>query len=344
LIVTLTQAGYGVGLMFLVPLGDLVENRRLIVTLLGVAALGLLGAALSAQALPFFVAAFSIGLGSVAAQVLIPYAAHMAPEAAGGRVIGNVMGGLMLGVMLARPISSTIAELSSWPVVFFLSAGGMIVLAIVLARALPARVPAAKFGYGALLVSVGRLALTTPILQRRALYHSFLFAAFSLFWTTVPLLLAGPAFRLSQGGIALFALVGVAGAVAAPLAGRIADRGWSRPATALAMLSVASAFVMTHVAAQGSGLALGLLVAAAILLDFGVSANMTLGQRAIFSLPAEYRGRLNGIYIATFFVGGALGSALGGWAFAQGGWPLTSWVGFALPVAALFCYATELRN
>jgi predicted MFS family arabinose efflux permease len=157
----------------------------------------------------------------------------------------------------------------------------------------------------------------------------------------MPLLLASPVFHLSQGGIALFALAGVAGAVAAPIAGHVADRGWSRPATALGMLAVVGAFLMSHIAPEGSMIALGLLVAAAILLDFGVSANMTLGQRAIFSLGAEYRGRINGIYMATFFVGGALGSAVGGWAFARGGWPLTSWIGLAFPIAALLYFATE---
>jgi predicted MFS family arabinose efflux permease len=217
----------------------------------------------------------------------------------------------------------------------------MIVLAWVLRRALPPRQPPSNLGYGALLASMARLAATTPILQKRALYHAWLFAAFSLFWTTTPLLLAGPQFHLSQGGIALFALAGVAGAVASPIAGRVADRGWTRPATALSMLAVAAAFLITHLATQGSKTALALLVAAAVILDFGVSANLTLGQRAIFALGAEYRSRLNGLYMAIFFVGGAIGSAIGGWAYAQGGWTLASWIGFALPVAALIHSGTE---
>ncbi|HWK47711.1 MAG TPA: MFS transporter [Stellaceae bacterium] len=344
LIVTLTQIGYGAGLLLIVPLGDLVENRRLVLILIGGATLALLGAGLSTHPLPFLAAALFIGLGSVAVQVLVPYAAHMAPAAVRGRVVGNVMSGLMLGIMLARPVSSFIAELSSWHAVFFLSAGAMILQALVLGLALPKRVPPSTLRYGALLASMGRLALTTPILQRRALYQACLFGAFSLFWTTTPLLLAGPAFHLSQSGIALFALAGVAGAIASPIAGRAADRGWTKPATALAMLSVAAAFLMTHLGAAGSGVALGLLVAAAILLDFGVTTNMVLGQRAIFALGAEYRSRLNGLYMATFFAGGALGSALGGWAYAQGGWTLASWVGFALPTTGLLCFATERRR
>jgi predicted MFS family arabinose efflux permease len=197
--------------------------------------------------------------------------------------------------------------------------------------------------YKQLMASMVLLARTTPALHRRSLYQACLFAAFSLFWTTAPLLLAGPEFQLSQGGIALFALAGVAGAVASPIAGRLADRGWTRPATAFAMFAVAGAFWLTHFGTHGSRLSLGLMVVAGIVLDFGVTTNLVLGQRAIFVLGAEYRSRLNGLYMATFFAGGAIGSALGGLAFAHGGWALASWLGFALPVVALLYFATERR-
>jgi predicted MFS family arabinose efflux permease len=343
LIVTLTQIGYGIGLLFVVPLGDLLETRRLVLTLIGLAMLALLGAALATHPLPFFAATLGIGVASVAVQVLVPYAAHLAPEAVRGRVVGNVMSGLMLGIMLARPVSSFIAQMASWHAVFFISSAAMGLLALLLGLALPPRKPASTLSYRALLASMADLARTTPVLRRRSLYQACLFAAFSLFWTTAPLLLAGPEFQLSQGGIALFALAGVAGAVASPIAGRLADRGWTTPASAFAMLAVAAAFLMTHLGAHGSHLALGLLVAAGILLDFGVTTNLVLGQRAIFVLGAEYRSRLNGLYMATFFAGGAIGSALGGWAFAHGGWAWASWLGFALPVAALLYFMTEKR-
>ena len=344
LIVTMTQIGYGLGLLLIVPLGDLIENRRLTLILLAIAGLALLGVGFSTQPLPFLMFSLFIGIGTVAVQVLVPYAAHLAPEAVRGRVVGNVMSGLLLGVMLARPMSSFITQLSSWQVVFFISAGGMLLLALVLAQTLPKRTPVGGLRYGDLISSMAKLARTTPILRRRALYHAGLFGAFSLFWTTVPLLLAGPVYRLSQGEIALFALAGVAGAIAAPIAGRFADRGWSQPGTVLAMLAVGAGFLLTHLAAPGSSWSLGLLVAAAIVLDFGVSANMTLGQRAIFSLGAEFRARLNGIYMTTFFIGGAIGSALGGWAYAQGGWSLASWIGLSLPVMTLTYFATERRE
>ena len=328
-------------MLLIVPLSDLIENRRLTLIMIAVSALALLGAAWSPDALLFFAAALFIGFGTVAVQVLIPYAAHIAPEAERGRVVGNVMSGLLLGIMVARPISSFIAELFSWQAVFFVSAGTMAALALILGVALPRRVPTSKLGYGGLLASLGNLATTTPVLPRRALYHALLGAAFSLFWTTAPLLLAGPLFHLSQGGIGLFALAGVSGAAAAPLAGRVADRGWGRRATAFALLAVAGAFLMTQIFPEGSMLALLLLVAAAILLDSGVSANAAVGQRMIFSLGAEFRGRLNGLYTASFFAGSATGSAVGAWAYAVGGWTLAAWIGFALPIAALLCFMTE---
>jgi predicted MFS family arabinose efflux permease len=341
LVVTLTQIGFGMGLVFIVPLGDLVENKRLILSAVGLASLALLGAGLATHTMTFLAAAFCIGLGSVAVQVLVPYVSHMAPEAIRGRVVGNVMSGVMLGIMLARPVASFVAQLVSWHAVFLLSAAAMIVVAVVLAVALPPRVPTAQLPYGGLLVSMGRIAWVTPILQRRALYHACLFAAFSLFWTTVPLWLAGPQFGLSQGGIGLFALAGVAGAIAAPIAGRVADRGWTRAATAVAMLCAAGAFLMTRIALRGSSHDLALLVAAAVVLDFGVAGNLTLGQRAIFALGPEYRSRVNGIYMATFFMGGAIGSLIGGWAYAFGGWAVASWVGLALPLMALLYFSTE---
>ena len=344
LVVTLTQLGYGAGLLFIVPLADRFENRRLVLALIAVETVALAIQAFSTHPAPFLATALLIGAGGVAVQVLVPYAAHMTSEAGRGKAVGNVVSGLMLGIMLARPVSSFVADVLSWHAMFAISAVVMAVLAVVLRVALPARVPPSPLPYGAMLASMVTIVRTTPLLRRRAFYQACQFGAFSLFWTTTPLLLAGPTFGLSQKGIALFALAGVAGAVAAPIAGRLADRGLGHRTTGLAIVAVVLAFVMTHLAPTGSTLALGLLTAAAILLDFGVSATLVLGQRAIYELPAALRGRLNGLFMAFFFMGGALGSALGGWAFAHHGWLATSAVGICFPVIALLYFATEKRS
>lgn len=344
LIVTLTQIGYGLGLLLIVPLGDLLENRRLIVTMVAAATLALLAAASSTTPVPFLAASLAIGLASTAVQMIVPFAASLAPEEHRGRVVGNVVSGLMIGIMMARPVASFVTGLSSWHMIFYLSAAVMIVLGVILATRLPKRVPHTKLSYGGLIVSLGTLYATQPVLRRRAFYQFCQFAAFSLFWTVTPLVLAGPAFNLSQAGIAIFALVGVAGAIASPIAGRLADRNLGRPATLLGILSVAVAFLITHIAPDGSTAALLLLGFAAVLLDFGVAMTLVIGQRAIYSLGAELRSRLNGLFMATFFVGGALGSAVGAWAFAEGGWLLASSIGLALPIIALVYALTEKRS
>ncbi|WP_028746222.1 MFS transporter [Rhizobium mesoamericanum] len=344
LIVTLTQIGYGLGLLLIVPLGDLLENRRLVLTLIAISAVALLSAGLSSTPTMFLLASLCIGLSSVAVQVLVPFAAHMAPDATRGRVVGNVMSGLLCGIMLARPFASFVAEATSWHMVYVLTAALMIALVVILRANLPVRVPHTRLSYSKLLASMAELALHSRVLQRRALYQAGMFAAFSLFWTTTPLLLAGPEFGLTQNGIALFALAGAAGAIASPIAGRLADRGLTKAASTFAMLLGMSAFLISQLATDGSLAALSLLTVAAVLLDFGVTTNLVCGQRAIYAISAEHRGRLNGLYMATFFTGGAIGSAVGGWAYATGGWTMTAWIGFCFPALAFLLFLTEARG
>jgi predicted MFS family arabinose efflux permease len=342
LTVMLTQAGYGLGVLLLVPLADLYENRKLILSMLALAIFGLLGVALSTALIPYFAAAFALGLGASTVQVIVPYTAHFTPVASRGRVVGNLLSGLMLGIMLSRPIASLITDLFGWHAVFYFSAALMSVLGGALYFNLPARVPASQgLHYRSLLASMIQLYIRVPVLRRRAIYQAFIFGAFCLFWTASPLLLSSSAFNMSQTEIAIFALVGVAGTVAAPFAGRMADRGLSRMGTTVALSIGSMSFLLTHVFEMGSHASLACLVVGAILLDAGVSANLVFGQRSIFSLRAKYRSRLNGLYIATIFIGGAFGSSVGAWAYSSGGWSLTSWIGAAMPACALVYFGTE---
>jgi predicted MFS family arabinose efflux permease len=342
LIVTLTQVGYALGLLFIVPLGDLLENRKLVFTALLATAAALVTAAFSTNAWVFLAASLGIGLGSVAAQILVPFAAHLSREETRGQAVGKVVSGLLLGIMLARPAASLIADHAGWHTVFGGAAVAILVLAFVLRSKLPQRVPTHQLGYGKLIGSLWHLLATTPVLRRRAAYHAGLFGSFSLFWTVAPMVLEGPQFHLSQTGIAIFALVGMAGAVASPVAGHLADRGHTLPATAAALILGIVGFALPLYQPESRVLALGILVVASIVLDMAVAANLVLGQRAIFTLGAEVRSRLNGIYFALFFAGGALGSALGGWMFAHHGWTAALLTGMAFPAAALLVWFGEL--
>lgn len=341
LVVTLTQIGYCIGLLFIVPLGDLLENRRLIFTGLLFTAAMLVLAAISSSAWMFLTAALGIGLGSVAAQIVVPFAAHLSHESTRGVTVGKVVSGLLLGIMLSRPAASLIADATSWHVVFGGAAVVVTIVAFVLRAKLPLRMPNHHSTYPKLLGSLWHLFLQTPVLRRRAAYHAGIFGSFSLFWTVTPLMLAGPEFHLSQTGIAIFALVGMAGAVASPVAGKLADRGHTLLATAAALSLGVTGFALPLIVPGSREVALAVLVIASIVLDMGVAANLVLGQRAIFTLGAEVRSRLNGVYFALFFAGGAVGSALGGWMFATYGWHAALLTGVAFNGAAMLYWVTE---
>ncbi|WP_128099976.1 MFS transporter [Paenibacillus sp. DCT19] len=340
LIVTLTQLGYVIGLLFIVPLSDIIENRRLTTLSLIVLVLALIIAAFAPQAGLFLMVSLFIGVGSVVAQILVPYATYLTSEEQRGRVVGNVMSGLLLGIMLARPVASFITSIWGWQAVFIFSAIMIALLTILLSRTLPVRQPKPNLSYGQLIISLGTLLKKLPPLRRRALYQASLFGAFSLFWTTVPMRLAND-FNMSQQGIAWFALAGVGGAIAAPIAGRLADRGLTRILTGTAMVIALLSFAVTYLFQSNSTTALIVLLIAAITLDMAVSGNLVLGQRVIYSLGNEARGRINGIFMSIFFIGGAAGSSIGSWSYAYGGWALTSIIGIAMPLLAFLYYFTE---
>ena len=341
IIVTLTQVGYGIGLLFIVPLADLLENRTLVIRILTITVPALLICTFTHNTALFLGAALLIGLGSVSIQILVPYSAHMAPANIRGQVVGNVMSGLMIGIMFARPLASFITSISSWRWVFGLSAIVMLAVMALLKQTMSPRQPETKTSYLKLIGSLTGLVKQHATLRRRALYQACLFGSFSLFWTVSPLLLSSERFGLTQVGIALFALAGAAGAIAAPIAGRIADRGLGKPSSYIAMIVAICAYLITYLDQSGSWWSLVLMVAAAILLDFSTTLNLVIGQRAIYNLSDVYRSRINGIYMATFFSGGAIGSALGVWAYAHGGWPAASIIGFGLPALALLALFSD---
>jgi len=323
-IVTLTQLGYGVGLALIVPLSDLFENKRLILVATAGAVLGCIGVAASTSALPFLLASVVVGVCSVGAQILVPLAAHLSSHARQGRTIGLVMSGLLSGIMLARPFASFVAEVAGWRAVFLLSAGLMTAIGLALALWLPARRPEARLGYGAILASVANQVRLHPALRLRAAYQSLLFVAFNLFWTAAPLVLIRE-FNFSHGQVALFALAGAGGALAAPVAGHLADHGKARATTLFAMVLLTLSFLAAGWAvAAGSVLAFG---ATAVLIDSAVQLSQISGQRIIFGLSTEARGRINAAYLTIMFAIGPFGSLIGSASYQQGGWPLAAGIG-----------------
>jgi predicted MFS family arabinose efflux permease len=340
LIVSLTQIGYGLGLLFIVPLADRMENRRLIMILLAASFISLLMAALATNGSLFLIVSLLIGVAAVAVQVLIPLAAHMAPDETRGRIVGNIMGGLVLGILLSRPLSSLIADHFGWRAVYFTAATFMVLMGGLLALTLPSHQPAHRTTYVRLIHSLTVLWRAYPSLRLRTFFQACMFCAFSLFWTVTPLELARR-FYLTQTEIALFALVGATGALAAPLSGRLADAGHTVKATFAALAVGSAAMLITLLPSMRGVIVLALL---GVVLDFCVQMNMVQGQRAIYALDPLSRGRLNGIYMAGIFTGGAIGSAVASSLYGSGGWAYVALAGGLAPLLALGVFALNYKR
>lgn len=340
LVCTLTLLGYALGLFLLVPLCDMWENRSLILATLSANALLLLLAACPLPPACFLMVSGLIGFTAAAIQMLIPMAAAMAPEAQRGHVIGNIMSGLILGVLLSRPLASVVAGVFGWRASYLVLAIAVGSLVILLARTLPQRRPARTNHYRVLLSSMTSLLREEPVLRRRAFSAALCFAAFNAFWSTIALCLSNPPFGLGANGIALYALTGVTGALAAPVAGRLGDRGRDRIGTQVARITVMTATALAWAGSMltshlSPALALSLLVITAIGLDAGTIADQALGRRAVNLLQPEARGRINALFTGIFFVGGAAGSALAGLAWARAGWKGTCMTAFMFALAAV---------
>jgi predicted MFS family arabinose efflux permease len=322
LVSTLTLLGYALGLLLLVPLVDLIENRRLILRTLGCAILAALATALAPTPVLLLLATFVLGASCAAIQMMVPLVASMVAPQRRGQAIGEVMSGLMIGILLSRPAASLIADLWSWRAYYLASAILMTLLAGALGRYLPTLQPAADVGYGELLRSFPKLLREEPVLRVRAWTASLVMASFTAFWSAVALRLPDAPFALDAKGIAAFALIGVAGATATPLAGRWGDKGWARPLFFAAHLCIIGSLALCAWAGAMESRVAGLLVLSlgTILLDVGITADQTLGRRAVNLLRPEARGRINGLFVALFFIGGGVGSATASLAWSLGGW------------------------
>lgn len=318
---SLAQMGYALGLFLLVPLGDILERRRLIVALFALVSVFLLGAALAPSLSLLAVATFAIGMTTVMAQILIPFAAHLVAPEERGKVIGSIMSGLLIGILLSRTVSGFVGERSCWRVMYVLAAGIMLLFAVVMRCLLPPGRNTTPMSYASLLTSLFALFREQPVLREAAFSGALIFAAFSAFWSTLVLLLASPAYHLGAQAAGLFGLVGAAGALASPLAGRLVDTRSPRSLLQLATVIILVAYLIFWV----WGLHLAGLVIGVILMDVGVQMGHVSNQTRVFSLLPGAQSRLNTVYMVAYFCGGSIGSYLGAW-----GWQLAQWHGVCL--------------
>lgn len=327
---TLTQLGYAAGLLLLLPLGDMLERRRLIVIQFLVLAVAMLMAALAPGLATLAVASILVGAAATVAQQIVPFAATLAAPEKRGSAIGTVMSGLLTGILLSRTIAGFVSSLVGWRAMFWLAVPVAIVGALLMARALPAHHPRQPMRYGHVLSSLGKLWIGEPTLRRAAFIQALLFASFSAFWTTLALRLAQPPLNLGAATAGLFGIVGAVGVAMAPMAGRVADRKGPAPVIALGAAATILAWIVFGLWSSLIG-----LVAGVIVLDFGVQIALVSNQHVIYGLHPEYKSRLNTLFMTTMFVGGALGSLIAASAWNHFGWTGVTVVGGVLPIGAL---------
>ena len=340
LIVTAAQVGYALGLLLLLPLGDLLERRRLVTGLALVTVAFLVVAAVAPSIWVLLVAVALVGFTSALAQVLVAFAAGLAKPAQRGSVIGTVMTGLFLGVLLARTASGAIAELGGWRSVYATAAGLMFCLAVLLWWKVPRYKEDTDLSYPGLLKSVLQVAALEPALRWRALYGLLSFASFVSLWTTLAFLLAGPGYRYNEGIIGLFGLIGAAGALMASVAGRLNDRGWTKRLSGLMPALMAAGFVFLWFGRTW----LWAVIVGIILVDIASRAIQITNQTVIYSLRPEARSRINSFYMTSCFVGTTLGSLTAALVYAAFGWDAVCILGGCLAAAIVPLWAIELAR
>lgn len=303
-IVTTAQLSYGIGLLFLVPLADRLERRKLIIVMSLFATIGLLISGFSTN-LPWLLLGTAItGLSSVVAQVLLPLGATLASDQQRGKVIGTIMGGLLLGILLARVVSGGLSSMGSWRYIYWFASVAMFITTLALARFLPSYHNNNDMSYRQILVSVFGLFVKEPILRYRSILGMLSFALFSMFWTPLAFLLAKPPYEYSDAIIGLFGLVGVAGVFAATWAGKLADAGKGDLGTRLGLLSLLVSWVILF----NAPISLVALLIGVLLLDLAVQLVHVSNQNKIYALHPDIRNRLTSAYMTCYFIGGAFGS------------------------------------
>lgn len=330
LIVTVAQVAYAAGLVFVLPIGDLVERRRLVVSLSLVTAAGLVLFGLAGSGPTVLAAAAVVGVATVMAQVLVPFAASLAGDAERGRVVGTVMSGLLVGVLLARTVAGALAATGTWRTVYLVSAGVMLAQAAVLHRKLPAGHARSGMRYRKALVSTARLVAEEPLLRLRAAFGLLSFATFSVLWTSMAYLLSDR-YHLGPATIGLFGLAGAAGAVTANGAGRRSDRGLVRSST----LAASFLLLVSWLPLWLGGRHLAAFVAGVVVLDVGAQGLHITNQGAIYRIRPEARSRATSVYMVSYFVGGALGSGLSTMLYQRLGWAAVSALGASFAAGAM---------
>ncbi|NOW07703.1 MFS transporter [Clostridium beijerinckii] len=330
----LTQIGYAIGMIFILPLGDIKEKRNLIVIMLLFSVISLMSMFFSSNIYILTISSFAVGFTSIIPQLIIPLAAQLSNPQQRGQTIGTIMSGLLIGILLSRTVSGILGSYLGWRIVYLIAAIMMFALMLILRKLIPLCNPISDIKYSELLKSMIHLIKTEPILRESSLNGALMFSAFSAFWSSLIFLLESSHYNMGAEAAGLLGLVGVSGALAAPLVGKVADKRGSRFAIGICIVVVIVSYLLFFL----FGFKIWGLVLGVILLDLGVQSCNVSNQARVHSLNEETRNRLNTIYMVSFFLGGAFGSFLGSYSYSHFGWYGVCTFGIITQILALIIH------
>jgi predicted MFS family arabinose efflux permease len=312
----LTQAGYAIGLFFMVPLGDKLERKSQILYTTFASVIALIIAATAQSYLVLEIASLLIGITSIVPQLILPLAASMSAPEERGKVLGTIMSGLLIGILLSRTLSGFVGDLFGWRAMFWIASLLCLVLFFIIKKQFPTSKAVFNGSYGRLLGSLFTLIKEQPLLREATLINIFCFAQFGAFWTTMVLLLSADPFNFNSATVGLFGIVGASGALAAPLVGKLGDKGNSRIAIGYGCALIALSFIVFYFSISSViGIVIGI-----VLLDVGLQGVHISNQTRVYSILPEARNRMNTVFMSFSFLGTAAGSAFGLFLWQFGGW------------------------
>jgi predicted MFS family arabinose efflux permease len=340
LVATLTQLGYAAGLLFIVPLADCRQPRQLALLAIAANAVALILCAAAPNFAVLCVSSLLVGVTAITAQIIIPALSGLATPAERGRIVGSLLSGLSAGLLLARMVGGFAGTHAGWRAVFILASLGDLLLLIIVAKSLPVTTSLTTISYDRLLRSLGSLVREEGVLRYCAASGLLMFAAFSALWASLAALLAQPPYGFDSATIGLFGLVALLGIVASPHIGALSDRLGVRTMVLAGAMALAAGFAC--IAAGGQSL--GWLILGMVLLDLGNRAGLVANQARVFTLRHEARSRLNTVFMGSYFLGGAIGAALGNYGVHRAGWLGLAAVGILLSCAAALINALSPRE
>lgn len=336
----LTQAGYAIGLFFMVPLGDKIERKSQILMTTFATVIALIIAATAKSFLVLEIASLLIGITSIVPQLILPLAASLSEPARRGKVVGTIMSGLLVGILLSRTLSGFIGEVLGWRAMFWIASALCLLLFFIIQKQFPYNKPTFEGSYGQLIASLFSLIKEQPLLREATLINVFCFAQFGAFWTTMVLLLSAEPFSFNSATIGLFGIVGASGALAAPLVGKLGDKGGSRIAVGYGCALIALSFLVFYFSVQSViGIVIGI-----VLIDIGIQSVHISNQTRVYSILPEATNRMNTVFMSFSFLGTAAGSAYGLFLWELGGWHAVTLGCLLLSALALTVYAVTYKS